>query len=1268
MHPIFSIGPEDVAGLDDALSRELIARLCRATLTARGHSQSAVTWGGDQRAKDGGVDVFVDTTSPMDGDVPRPMTAFQVKAEKFPAGRIAGEMAPKGAPRPAIEELAAHRGAYVIASTRDSLSHSARRARLKAMAECLAKYPLAGVVTLDFYDTRRIADWVEAHPAVLVWMRERLGRPLSGWHPYGPWAYRESDVQAEYVLDDQIRVFTPGASEAATIDEAIKRLRQDLRGPACVRIVGLSGVGKTRLVQALFDARVVPDVAPLDADNVLYTDVANSPTPQPGKMIEALIANDNDPMVVVDNCGPSEHALLAGLVQRTGSKVRLVTIEYDIRDDVPEGTECYRLEGASDAVIITLLKRRYPVLSHMDVTRIAAFSEGNARIAFALASTTSITGELGRLRDGELFERLFTQHHQQSDELLRAARAASLLYSFDGDDVSGTSELATLASLVGMTAEAFSSQMGELHGRGLVQQRGIWRAVLPQAVSNRLGAQALDGTSLSHVVQTLAFRATDRVARSFSRRLGYLHESAPARQIIERWLNEDPRFVDLTTLDKIGVEIFTNLASGSPSVALRALEVAAQSPSFTSAGNPHLRHFARLLRSLAFEASLFDRACRVLVTLALNDSGASDSASASAILRSLFYAHLSGTHASPTQRLSVVQSLVTSTNAQEIELGLVLLRASLHAWQYTCLYGFEFGAWKRDYGWAPRNHEDTVVWFGPFIELATQLGTQRTSTGEEARRLLGASTRALLTRAQLGTEVMHAAQRLRAAGDWPHGWFAVRQILRADAGSLPQPLRENLLAMEALLSPRDLRETIEARLMSRSAIDHLDPGESDTKTALQRSHDAAMALGEDLARDSVLLEDLLPQCFADRVNTDVLALARGVGRAHPDVPALLASIRASFSSNDPENILFLRGLLQGWYEAHGSDVEAFLDTAVQDLVWGRWFPDLQASLALNERAHARLMESLAVGLAPLYRYQRVGMGHALTAWDVPRIASLIDAFRARDEGLPVAISVLGMVVFSAEKRSEEYRSSLAAYCSEFLQNMDWAHVDENRQNVDFDIRSMVELAVAASAGASGAIGIVHNLVKDEIERGGAHMGGRGEFLIAFFKKYPEETLDAIAVPGDNGRYEAMLKLLAHQIEDTDETALADVDEGALATWCEQSPQDRYPFALRACRLFAPTTSDHKTIALSPVALRLFASAPDKKVALDALGERLLWGGGMLSTAVLEERGLLLKTLNPKDDIALAALIAIQEQRFGEHVRWMTDTEDKSERLRSGSFE
>ena len=70
--------------------------------------------------------------------------------------------------------------------------------RRDAMRHCLNEFIDGSSIQVDFYDSRRMADWVESHPASSMWLRQRITKPLKGWRPYGPWAYGEDDVGIQW--------------------------------------------------------------------------------------------------------------------------------------------------------------------------------------------------------------------------------------------------------------------------------------------------------------------------------------------------------------------------------------------------------------------------------------------------------------------------------------------------------------------------------------------------------------------------------------------------------------------------------------------------------------------------------------------------------------------------------------------------------------------------------------------------------------------------------------------------------------------------------------------------------------------------------------------------------------------------------------------------------------------------------------------------------------------------------------------------------------
>jgi hypothetical protein len=186
---MFDITPDDIALLNDADLRALVGQLCEADVRSRGLSASFVMWGGDQNAADDGVDVHVDLPAgtQIDGFVPRAATGFQVKKMDLEPAEIRKEMRPHGVIRPVIQDLANQGGAYIIVAS-SSATYRMLKSRLAAMKAAVADVENAESLKLDFYDRTRISSWVRSHPSVILWVRGKIAKSITGWGPFGAWA------------------------------------------------------------------------------------------------------------------------------------------------------------------------------------------------------------------------------------------------------------------------------------------------------------------------------------------------------------------------------------------------------------------------------------------------------------------------------------------------------------------------------------------------------------------------------------------------------------------------------------------------------------------------------------------------------------------------------------------------------------------------------------------------------------------------------------------------------------------------------------------------------------------------------------------------------------------------------------------------------------------------------------------------------------------------------------------------------------------------
>jgi hypothetical protein len=491
--PVFDIPSERLVDLTDADLRELLARLCEAERERQGGHRNEVRWGGSQTAADGGLDVVVEPVGPCAaaGPLARRNAGIQVKAADLSPAAITAEMRYGGSLRPAISALAAKGGSYLIASAGSNCSEAMLRRRIDAMRDAVADDPHGAELDLAFLDRNAISRWVSAHHSVAAWLRRRLTLPiLAGWQPFGRWSSTPEGEPDELICEEGLVFHIERRGPIRDLPDALDQTRRLVRdGTGAVRIAGLSGIGKSRIVQALFEP--VGVVAALPVSHAIYTDLGHSPDPAPTGMLEALIERGAPAILVVDNCPPDTHQALArNLAERPGT-VRLVTVEYDVRNDRPEETDVIRVEAEGPDIVEALLRRRRSDLSSGDARRLAELAQGNARLGLALAQAAPQTGTLSAFDDSALFDRLFWQREERNEELARAAEVLSLVYSFEVDGEEQPDELTFLGSLAELSRVAMYRHAATLLDRGLAQARGRWRAVLPHALANRLARQGL---------------------------------------------------------------------------------------------------------------------------------------------------------------------------------------------------------------------------------------------------------------------------------------------------------------------------------------------------------------------------------------------------------------------------------------------------------------------------------------------------------------------------------------------------------------------------------------------------------------------------------------------------------------------------------------------------------------------------------------------------------------------------------------------------------
>lgn len=1264
-HDMFEITGNDIAILSDEDLRSLIALLCEAEMRLRGLPPASVTWGGDQNAADGGLDVRVELPkrTAVDGFVPRPLTGFQVKKSDMTPAKISGEMKPRGKVRAVIRDLAERSGAYIIVSSKASVSDSSlekRRAAMRTAAKTLRKRKS---LTLDFYDRARIATWVRDHPGLILWVRQKLGKSIQGWRSYGAWAYPAEGENAPYLLDDKLRIFTgtKRSGSGITAVEGLKLIRDALREPRKVaRIVGLSGVGKTRLAQALFDSRVGD--GSLDPSVAIYTNLADEPDPQPVLLASDLIASKTRATLIIDNCPPDLHRRLSEVCRSPDSLLSLVTVEYDIRDDDPEDTDVFRLEPSSEGLIEKLIRARFKSLSQVDAQTIAKFSGGNARVAIALASTVGKNETIAGITDEDLFGRLFRQRHEHDPSLLLIAQACSLVYSFEGEAITGDrAELPFFAGMISKSVDEVFRGVVQLQDRDLVQQRSVWRALLPHAIANRLAKMALKNIPREKIQTHLIDGGSERLLKSFSRRLGYLHDSDLAARLAEEWLADGGLLSDTANLNALGMAIFENIAPVCPEAVLGALE------RVPAEALVKRNLFAKIVWSIAYDPKLFERAAELLVRIGAKERP-DHRTDNDRYLTALFCIYVSGTHASIEQRVKVLDALLRSKDAYRRIVGVKALRNMLEAWHFSSGFHFDFGARPRDFGFYPKTTAEFKHWYVTAFKLVESFIQSRLPIAKEVEAAVASQFRGLWSHPILRDELERVCRQIASGGFWRNGWIAVCQTLKYDYKNLKNAARRKLVKLEKALRPKDLLQNIRGIVLGGSSygleFDEFEYDEDDDGAgALERVDRIAASLGKEAAHDPKVISALLPELVIGQGR--LWSFGRGLATGTDDPRSFWNSLIGEFDRTPTEqrNTQILRGFLESLMKRDSTLANDLLDDAVTNDALAAWLPELQIGVAIDERGVKRLLQSATLGKAPLVRFRVIAYGKASDPIKGSDLRTLLLALASEPSGWDSAVEILHMRLFSDHQDKRQTDQALIEAGRELLKSFQFK---KHNQNDGHRIGSVIKACLAGPDGVNSARALCARF-KEAIAAHEAYAFENDKLLRNLFKAQPLVALDAF-FGGDTANQkrgcEIILEASDHHPNPLDNVPLAD-----LLSWCSAQPDKRFPLMARAVSVFKGRQDQSSPVAWSETALALIDKAPDRVAVLKRFASQfrpMSWSGSR--AVAMESYQPLLEALAQHADTAVAAFARSEEQRLRSEIEAERQRENREDRDRDESFE
>lgn len=1223
---IFDIEKDELLRLSDTQLEELIARLAEAEVAMHGHSPAWVNWSGSITAPDGGIDIHVQV--PVDqlkaGFLVRPDTVFQAKKHKMPKAAIEREIGTGKALSPIISEQARKQGSYIIVSLGDDCSPSGKKNRLKAMRDAVKDDPNESYLHLDFYDRSKLIQWLRQHPSVMLWVKAKLGQGYSGWQPYGAWSNPPQGVTDTLISAPGVTITLPsGKGQKLKIDEAINPMRALIRSTnKAVRITGLSGVGKTRIVQALFDDTVGTDA--LDRTVAIYVDTGYEPVPSATAMLDNLLAEGRRAIMILDNCPSELHASLASKVSAAGKEVSLITIEYDIRDDKPQTTEVIHIETDGPEVAEQLLIRRFPSIGQNNARRIAKFADGNARVALAIAERVEEGESLALLSDAQLFNRLFEQRNHPDGHLREQAEILSLVYSFSiSSSDAATDELEILGALSGYPKIQLFKTVTKLMERHVVQKRSHWRAILPHAIANKLAASALNSIPIDQLRTTFEAPDRQRLLMSFAHRLGLLHSHAVAKEIVEAWLQPEGLLGKIIDLDDVSTRILNYVAPVAPGALLERFEetlVTSNFEHFKSRYNPQRTAIIKLLQLFAYESKYFERCIKLLIRIADQESASNNYDSARNKIKRFFQPYLSGTHASLEQRVAVMNECIGSSMAGRRRLGLEMLETALGGPPWTGFGINEFGARPRDYGFRP-SYDELVEWLITFIDIVVRLATSRVPELEDDARLILANKFRWIWRQEgMRSKLIDAARKLHAHRPWGEGWKAVRSTIyfshtkRNDNEDL-DPLPEGLVTLERELEPNDLVPAVMAYVLSKGRdfwalnADFEREGPNKFIKIKEILNAKAFQLGQDFAVSTHELDELGPNLFLRDGMPYRVEFGKGLAKGAPDLRVYWQKLitQMNLQHKSQSDFSVIRGFIEETNSIDKALAQELLDQCAQHSELRFELVNLHPWQEFTEIDLDRCMSLLDDSDIRPHMYGAILWGEQFSNLPESRVLELAQRLLSKPNGDEVVLEALSMKLPDKGDATDTLGLALRTIgLSAAIQRFQRDHNDLGGY-LDYAMERVIDATLRFDGNEAEKLEWLNTIfaVVDE------HFGYIFSFEDAIgitAAWMPKEFLSRI-FDGTEDQQQRRLHFINH--DDSHQSPIAKIDVDILIEWCGTTKDPQVWASVASGINLWSKDGEQSPICLQDDALRFLEASPEPRAVLEIFAEHVApssWSG------------------------------------------------------------
>jgi hypothetical protein len=1006
----FNVESGDVNKLSDIQLTQLLKELLHSEAFHYGIAQRAVEVALNIITGDGGEDgrISWEHGPESTGYIPSRLTLFQNKATDMgPLAYGKEVLTEKGLVKPIVDQVLSDGGSYVVFTTQE-LNTKQKQARIKEVRASFLnvgkKY--ANTCDLHIYDASQIAGWVNKYISAIVAVQHWSGRPIErGLKTYEIWSEHE----------DLSRLpFAPVASRSEVVEELKKGL---IISRSCFRMMGLSGLGKTRTAFQVFsEDEVIRSL-------VVYVDANHAPH------IDSLVADwvtlGYEAIIVVDNCEYRLHERLVKEVRRDGSKVSLLTLDYNF-DAVSAPTICFRLEQMTDDELFQLLSPVYNnVLS--DLKRIVDFAQGFPQMAVLLAEARlNEDPRIGTLTEDELASKLLWKRNElESPECLKILQACSLFDVFGIEKEVGY-QLEYIAETIGISVDDVYGCVQEYSSRGLIDRRGRFGQVVPKPLAIRLAGQWWT-KSREERQRGLVDSIPEGMIEGFCNQIEKMDFHSDVKLLTEKLCGPQAPFgqaeVILSERGSRFFRAFVNVNPDATSAALYRTLTSIDHDQLLSIEGDVRRNLVWGLERLCFHADLFMEAswCMLLLASAENESWSNN---ATGLFSQLFCINLSGTAANPDTRFALLRQAM---DMEQTEIDMVVLNAleqAISSYGGSRTVGAEYQGTKAPLEeWRPKIWQEIFDYWQAAFDLYLEMLDRGEAQKEKVINDIGNSISGFVRRGRLDMLDVAIRRIIKVNGRyWPAALDSIKNTFAYEHEKLEKAAISSLNSWSDLLSPENagLEEKLKIVVISPPREHHMVDGGSYVDVAAENAKKLALAV-------SKKIDELFPciDLLLEGEQRQSYSFGRQLALDLAVEDSLLDLTLRRLGGISQANSMFVVGLFSGLFEKSPDVWQEYIDAISSDEKLVKYYPDLVRTGRIEVQHLDKFIELISAGFILPDSANVLSYG-GITSELSPRVISdfCLELSALGDNAEWPALNVMFMYCFGNMDRVQEIRDTV----------------------------------------------------------------------------------------------------------------------------------------------------------------------------------------------------------------------------------------------------